>query len=97
MEVRVFIHGDWNKYTKEIQYSCHSCDMADYGYIFITEQTVQFESPTEAEFKKLVVKILEAKLQKKQAEAYREQEAIRQEIQEMLAIEHKEIDDDIPF
>ena len=101
MKKEVFIHAQWNKYTKAFDYSTMGQDMSDYGYIFLEKQELEFETPPEKEMRVLASKALRAQGNKTLANAHIEAKALYEEADSLLALEftpdEAKIDDDIPF
>ena len=107
MQVDVFIHAQWNKYSKEFSYSVFNCDMTEYGYVLVSQQSAEFESPAEKNLRIAASKSLRVKQAAGRAKAWAEDQQIEQEITELLAIEDKsqevvaevvsEEDNDLPF
>ena len=89
MQTKCFIHAQWNRYDEKFHYSVQNCDMSEYGYIFLEEKEVFFESPNDKALRVLCAKALTAKKNKELAEAMKVAQETQVEIDEMLAIEYK--------
>lgn len=99
MEVKVFIHAQWNKYSKAFSYSALQCDMTEYGYILLETKTVEFVVPVDKELRNAAVRVLRAKRNKVLADAGVEAQNIDDEVQELLCLPAPtaEEKDDCPF
>lgn len=93
MKQKMHLHAQYNSYVVEgesrFSFTFHGCDMSEYGYIYLGERELELEVPTEKELTLAQIAMLRAKEMKIQAQAYKECERVREEIQKLLAIEDK--------
>lgn len=92
MLIQQFLHAQYNPYAgsgdPRFSFCFHSCDMSEYGYILLAEQSIEIAPPEEKELVRLHICMLRAKEKGIQAEAYQKCQQVREEIQKLLAIEN---------
>jgi len=93
MKIQAYLHASYNTYAEggdpKFSFNFQGCDMSQYGYIFLGEHELDLPVPDEKELLLAQVKVLKAKEMKIQAEAYKECERVREEIQKLMAIEYQ--------
>lgn len=90
MEVKVFIHASWNKYSEKFNYEVYNINMTEYGYILLEERVIEIDTPEERELRVRAADSLAAKLQKMRGEHYKEEQELEKERQELLALDFKQ-------
>ena len=88
-DIEVFLHRTKCEFSREYNYSTHSCDMSEYGYIFLVSKNISFELQNENTMIKQEIDMLNAKAKKLKLDAYIAVENIEEKIQSLLAIEDK--------
>jgi len=86
MELKAYIHAQWNKYSKEFNYSVLQQDMTEYGYILLAIRTVEVELPPDEDLRSAAVRVLRAKKNKVLADASIEAQQLDDEAQELLSL-----------
>lgn len=99
MKLEVFIHYEYNSSEKKFDYTVHTSDFGWLGETLIETQELEFESPPEAEMRRIAYASLQAKRQKVLADAQVKANELDAQAHELLALENhmKRADDDIPF
>lgn len=88
-EINVFVHREKSHFGDDYSYTAQSCDMSDYGYVLLGQQTIMFEIPSENDMVKKEIDMLNAKANKLKLDAHLAVEKIEEKIQSLLAIEDK--------
>lgn len=97
MKLKYHIYAQWNKYTKEFQYSVGGGDMSEYGYKTLETREVEFETPEEAVLRQGAYTILMKRAQGIRARAEVEAQEFEEEAQKLLCLDYTPNDSDIPF
>lgn len=93
--MQVVLHRRKESYDPEYRYSIHERDMSQYGYTVVSEKQVTFSLPTEIEMIIAEVNATKLELQKKQAEAWKEAQALQEKIAKLLTVTYKVEPDEV--
>ena len=81
-----WVHAKKETWEDKYSYVCYSVDMSEYGYIPIQSVPIHFMELSHEDLILAHIRVLRAKESAIQAEAFVKLEAVREEIQSLLAI-----------
>lgn len=90
MNAEIFVHVQKSPWDDSYRTEVFSCDMSEHGYILLGSQTIRVNMPSMDEIILKNIAALHKKEQKLKADFVVAQEKIKDEIQSLHQIQHKE-------